>query len=60
MSQHAPPSKRSTVNRPNLPRGRAGLHALHLAVQVATSLAQLSLPRGLAHLRDPAGYQLLF
>ena len=40
------------MNRPNLPRGRAGLHALHLAVQVATSLAQLSLERGLAHLRD--------
>ena len=52
MSQHAPPSRRSTVNRPNLPRGRAGLVALNLAVQVATSLAQLSLPRGLSHLRD--------
>jgi four helix bundle protein len=52
MSQHAPPPRRSTVNRPNLPRGRAGLVALHLAVHVATSVAGLSLPRGLAHLKD--------
>ena len=52
MSQHALPPRRSTVNRPTLPRGRAGLVALRLAVEVATSLAQLSLPRGLAHLRD--------
>ena len=52
MSQHAPSPRRSTVNRPNLPRGRAGLVALHLAVHVATSVAGLSLPRGLAHLKD--------
>ena len=52
MSQHASPSRRSTSNRPDLPRGRAGLVALHLAVRVATTLAQLSLPRGLAHLKD--------
>ena len=42
----------AAVNRFNLPRGRAGLLALQLAVHVATSLAQLSLPRGLAHLKD--------
>ena len=52
MSQHAPPPRRSTVNRPHLPRGRAGLVALNLAVQVGTSLARVSVPRGLAHLRD--------
>ena len=52
MSQHASPPRRSTSNRPDLPRGRAGLVALHLAVRVATTLAQLSLPRGLAHLKD--------
>jgi len=52
MSQHAPSPRRSTVNRPDLPRGRAGLVALQLAVHVATSIAQLSLPRGLAHLKD--------
>jgi len=52
MSQHASPPRRSTVNRPNVPRGRAGLVALQAAVHVATSVAQLSLPRGLAHLED--------
>ena len=52
MSQHTPPSRRSTINHPNLPRGRVGLVALHLAVQTATTLSQLSLPRGLAHLKD--------
>ena len=52
MSQHAPPPRLPTVNRPHLPRGRGGLVALHLAVRVATSLARLNLPRGLAHLRD--------
>jgi len=52
MSQHAPSPRRSTANRPDLPRGRAGLVALHLAVRVATNVAQLPLPRGLAHLKD--------
>jgi hypothetical protein len=52
MSQHAPSPRRSTVNRPDLPRGRAGLVALQLAVHVATSVAELTLPRGLAHLKD--------
>jgi len=52
MSQHAPPPRRCTVNRPNLPRGRAGLVALELAVHLATSVAELPLPRGLAHLKD--------
>jgi hypothetical protein len=52
MSQHTPPSRRSRINRRDLPRGRAGLVALHLAVQIATTLSQLSLPRGLAHLKD--------
>ena len=52
MSQHAPPSRRSTFKRPDLPRGRAGLVALKVAMHLATSLAQLSLPRGLAHLGD--------
>ena len=52
MSQLAPSPRRPAVNRFNLPRGRAGLLALQLAVHVATSLAQLSLPRGLAHLKD--------
>jgi hypothetical protein len=52
MSQHTPSPRRSTVNRPNLPRGRAGLVALHLAVHIATSVAEFSVPRGLAHLKD--------
>ena len=52
MSQHAAPPRRSTVNRRDLPRGRAGLVALQVAVHVATSVAELPLPRGFAHLKD--------
>jgi hypothetical protein len=52
MSQHTPPSRRSDFNRRNLPRGRTKLQALEVAVQLAALIARLTLPRGLAHLRD--------
>jgi len=52
MSQHIlPPSQPRTPN-PVLPRGRAKLLALELAVEPAAMIAQLVFPRGLSHLRD--------
>ena len=51
MSQHTHRSITPKINR-QLPRGRAGLHALEVAVGVAEAVYQLRLPRGLSHLRD--------
>ncbi len=52
MSQHTlPPSQPRTSTRV-LPRGRAKLIALELAVELAAKIAQLVIPRGLSHLRD--------
>ena len=52
MSQHTPPSSQPRTSHRSLPRGRAKLLALSVAVELAASLAELSLPRGLSHLRD--------
>ena len=51
MSRHTHRSITPKINR-QLPRGRAGLHALEVAVGVAEAVYQLRLPRGLSHLRD--------
>ena len=52
MSQHTlPPSQPRSLHR-NLPRGRAKLVAFEVAVDLAGTIAELSLPRGLSHLRD--------
>jgi len=52
MSQHTPPSSQPRTSRRSLPRGRAKLLALTVAMELAASLAELSLPRGLSHMRD--------
>jgi hypothetical protein len=52
MSQHTPPSRQPRTSHRCLPRGRAKLLALTVAVELAATLAELSLPRGLSHLRD--------
>jgi len=52
MSQHTPPSSQPRTSHRSLPRGRAKLLALSVAVELAASLAEVSLPRGLSHLRD--------
>ena len=51
MSRHTHRSRPPKINR-HLPRGRAGLHALEVAVEVAGAVGALGLPRGLSHLRD--------
>jgi len=52
MSQHTPPSRHAKNNRRSLPRGRAKLVALELAVELAGTVAELGPLRGLSHLRD--------
>ncbi len=52
MSQHTPPSSQPRTSHRSLPRGRAKLLALSVAVELAATLAELSLRRGLSHLRD--------
>jgi len=52
MSQHTPPSSQPRTSHRSLPRGRAKLLALSVAVELAASLTELSLPRRLSHLRD--------
>ena len=52
MSQHTPPSRRPKINRRRLPRGRAKLLALEVALELAATLHKLALPRGFAHLGD--------
>ena len=52
MSQPTPSSSEPKISRRELPRGRAKLLALQVAVELAASLHQLQLPRGLSHLRD--------
>jgi hypothetical protein len=52
MSQHTSSSRRANINRRRLPRGRAKLLALEVAVQVAREIHELALPRGSAHLAD--------
>lgn len=41
-----------TLHRSNLPRGRAKLVALQVAIELAGAVHRLSLPRGSSHLRD--------
>ena len=52
MSQHTSPSRQPTINRRSLPRGRARLLALEVALHVAASIHSLALPRRLSHLGD--------
>jgi hypothetical protein len=52
MSQHTPPSRQPKINRRRLPRGRARLAALAVAVELAGAVQELELGRGLGHLRD--------
>ena len=52
MSQHTSSSSRLKINRRILPRGRAKLLALEVAVQLARDVHVLALPRGFAHLGD--------
>ena len=51
MSQNTHRSRPPKINR-QLPRGRAGLHALDVAVELAGAVQKLSVSRGLSHLRD--------
>ena len=52
MSQHTSPSRQPKINRRSLPRGRTGLLALEVALQLATRIHSLGLPRRLTHLGD--------
>ena len=52
MSQHAPRSSRPRSKRHSLPRGRAKLHALEVAVRLAGAAHAVEIPRGVSHLRD--------
>jgi len=52
MSQHTSPSSRTRAAHRTLPRGRARLVALEIALCLAGDIARLPLPRGLSHLRD--------
>jgi hypothetical protein len=52
MSQHTHPFRQPKINRCSLPRGRARLAALEVAVEVADAVQQLEFGRGLGHLRD--------
>jgi len=52
MSHHTSTSSQPRTSHRALPRGRAKLLALSVAVEFAAILAELSLPRGLSHLRD--------
>jgi hypothetical protein len=52
MSQNTSSSKRPIINRRRLPRGRAKLLALEVAVQLARDVHEFALPRGSAHLGD--------
>ena len=51
MSRHTHRCVTPKINR-QLPRGRAGLQALQVAVDVAKAVYELQLPRGISHLRD--------
>ena len=52
MSQHTNPPRQPKINRRSLPRGRAKLLALEVAVQLSRGIHQLSIPRRLSHLGD--------
>ena len=52
MSQHTSPSKQPKINRRILPRGRAQLLALEVALHLAAAVHELALPRRLSHLAD--------
>jgi hypothetical protein len=52
MSQHTSSSRHPKINRHRLPRGRAKLLALEVAVQLARTVHELTLPRGFSHLGD--------
>ena len=52
MSQHTHPAGHAKVNRRSLPRGRARLVALEVAMGLARAVQSMATPRGLGHLRD--------
>ncbi len=52
MSRHTPSSRPFRAVHRTLPRGRAKLVALEVALGLAGAIAELSIPRGLSHLRD--------
>ncbi len=52
MSQHTPSSRPSRAVHRTLPRGRANLVALEVALGLAGAIARMTLPRGLSHVRD--------
>ncbi len=52
MSHHTPPPRHAVAESNPLPRGRAGLVALELALELAAEVVGLSIPRGASHLRD--------
>ena len=52
MSHHTSRPGPRTLHRPNLPRGRAKLLALEVAIGLAGAVHRLDVPRGSAHLRD--------
>ena len=52
MSQHTSPPRHAVAETTALPRGRGGLVALELALQLAGEVAAIHIPRGVSHLRD--------
>ena len=51
MSRHTHRCVTPKINR-TLPRGRAGLRAVEIAVELAGAVSTIRLPRGVSHLRD--------
>jgi len=52
MSQHTPPPRTARSSHRTLPRGRSKLIAFEVAVDLAGRIANLSVLRGMSHLRD--------
>lgn len=51
MSQHTPSPSRRKSHR-HLPRGRAKLIALEVAINLTKAIAKIRFPKGTSHLRD--------
>jgi four helix bundle protein len=52
MSQHTYPPRQPNVRRRRLPKGRAKLVALEVAVDLVAAINKVRFRRGLTHLRD--------
>jgi four helix bundle protein len=52
MSQHTPPPRQPIPNHRRLPQGLKKLLALEVALSLVAAIHKLTLPRGLAHVRD--------